>query len=303
MGNWAKVVEEGNKLATQAAGPFSPDPAYGSYALTATPSGPFGSSASKANTESIFSIENDVTDNPGVNGSLPQMYNTTAAGIVGRALVAISPIIWNQTWFNATDARKGASLVSTAESPTAGGKGGYFTRKYTDVTGQSDNAPVLRYAEVLLNMAEAIQRQSAAPASRAFALYNAIRSRANAAGTDTSFDDIGDFATGDALTQAILNERRIEFICEGQRWGDIHRLAQDAKFNTWGGGIPAKINSTIGNLKPTYTGLPATTATLLAATATKQDPLPYSNYKFLWPIPSSETTLNPTLAGQQNPGW
>ena len=134
-------------------------------------------------------------------------------------------------------------------------------------------------------------------------MYKAIRGRANAAGTDVNYDDIGDFATGDALTQAILNERRIEFICEGQRWGDIHRLAQDAKFNSWGGGIPAKINSTIGNLKPTYTGDPATTAALLAATATKQDALPYSNYKFLWPIPASETTLNPTLAGQQNPGW
>jgi hypothetical protein len=304
MGNWAKVVSEGSKLATQSAAPFTPDAAYGTYQLLANPYGPFSAGASKGNNESIFSIDNDVTDNPGVNGSLPQMYNTSAVGTTGRALVAISPIIWNQPWFNATDTRKTATFVNIkTEAPGAGGKGGYFTKKYTDVTGQSDNAPVLRYAEVLLNMAEAIQRQSGTVDARAFALYNAVRSRSNAAGTDTSFDEASDFATGDDLVQAILNERRIEFLCEGLRWSDIHRLAQDPKFNTWGGGVPAKINAGIGNLQPTYTGDPATTAALLSATATKQDALPYSSYKFVWPIPASETSLNPTLAAQQNPGW
>lgn len=305
MYRWADVVTEGNKLAPQAAAPFSPVAAtYGTYNLPANPYSAFTSAGSKNNTESIFSLENDVTDNPGVNGALPSMYSTSAAPTSGRALVAISPIIWNQTWFNATDTRKTATFVNiNVEATTGGGKGGYFTKKYTDVVGGSDNAPVIRYAEVLLNMAEAIQRQSAAPDARAFALYNAVRSRSNAAGTDPNFDAITDFATGNALIQAILNERRIEFLCEGHRWGDIHRLAQDATFNTWGGGVPAKVSSNITNLRPLYTGDPATNATILGAPGTRHDAIPYTNFRFLWPIPTSETSLNPTLAAQQNPGY
>jgi len=296
MGAWAKVVTEGNKLAPQSAAPFSSS-ANGVYSLTASPYGPFGS-GNKSNSESIFSIENDLTDNPGVNGSLPQVFNTSASPTTGRALVAISPLLWNQPWFNATDIRKSSTFVNIdVEATTAGGKGGYFTKKYTDVTGQSDNAPVLRYAEVLLNMAEAIQRQSAAVDARAFALYNAIRSRANAAGTDASYDQASDFATGTAMIQAILNERRIEFSCEGLRWGDIHRLAQDATFNTWGGGIPQKIGNNVSNLKLLYNSPANVTAAL------KEPAFPYSSFKFVWPIPSSETILNPTLAAQQNPGY
>lgn len=307
MQSWANVVTEGNKLAPQAAAPFSPVAAtYGTYNLPANPYAAFTSAGSKNNTESIFSIENDVTDNPGVNGALPSMYNTSAAPTSGRALVAISPLIWNQPWFLATDVRKTSTFVNiNVESTTGGGKGGYFTKKYTDVVGGSDNAPVIRYAEVLLNMAEAIQRQNlgGAPDARAFELYNAVRSRANAAGTDPDHDQITDFATGTDLVRAILNERRIEFLAEGLRWGDVHRLAQDATFNTWGGGVPAKASSNITNLRPFYTGDPATNATILGAAGTRHDAIPYSDYRFLWPIPTSETSLNPTLAQQQNPGW
>lgn len=305
MMDWAGVVTEGNKLATQSVAPFTPNATYGSYSLPSSPFAAFTATGSKSNTESIFSIENDATDNPGVNGALPSMYNTSASPTSGRALVAISPLIWNQTWFLATDTRKGSTFVNiNVEGTTAGGKGGYFTKKYSDVVGGSDNAPVLRYAEVLLNMAEAIQRQNGSPDARAFALFNAVRSRSNAAGTDASYDQLSDFATANALTQAILNERRIEFLCEGLRWGDIHRLAQDATFNSWGGGIPAKITpSNITNYRPYYTGDPTTNATIMASTTLRQNAIAYSNYKFLWPIPSSETILNPTLAAQQNPGW
>lgn len=305
MGNWAAVLTEGNKLVP--AGASATFPALiGGFTLPSNPYSAFSSSGSKSNTESLFSIENAVGDDGSVNGALPSMYNTSAAPTSGRALVAISPILWNQTWWNATDTRKTATFVSiNIEATTGGGKGGFFTKKYTDVTARSDNAPVIRYAEVLLNMAEASQRIAggAAPNTRAFDLYNAVRARSNAPGTDTSFDQISDFATGNDLMTAILNERRIEFLCEGLRWGDIHRLAQDPTFNTWGGGIPMKISSGIGNLKPLYTGLPATTTTFLATAGNRYDPFPYSSYKFLWPIPTSEIILNPTMAAQQNPGW
>jgi hypothetical protein len=300
MGNWASVVTEGNKLAAQTVAPFSPAATFGSYSLPANPYSAFTSAGSKSNTESIFSIENATEDNAGVNGSLPQMYSTSSAPVNGRALVGISPIIWNQTWFLATDVRKSSTFVGD-EVPTGGGRGAKFSKKYTDVTGSSDNAPHIRYAEVLLNMAEAIQRQAGGtPDARAFALYSAVRSRSV---NDPATDNIADFATGNALTQAILNERRIEFICEGLRWGDIHRLAQDAVFNTWGGGVPAKVSRNIGDYSTLYTGDPATTATLLATPANRHDAKPYTDFRFLWPIPTSEVVLNPVLATQQNPGY
>jgi hypothetical protein len=301
MGNWDKVIEEGNKLVPAATATPS---ILGAYALAANPYAPFTAPNSKSSTELIFSIDNSAEDNPSVNGALASMYSTSTAPTSGRALVAISPIIWNKPWFNATDVRKTSVFVDiNVEGTTAGGKGGYFSKKYTDVTARSDNAPVIRYPEVLLSLAEAIQRKVGTPDARAFQLYNAVRARANAAGTDANYDQISDFATGNALIQAIHNERRIEFLCEGLRWFDIHRLAQDATFNTWGGGIPVKVSRNLTNYRPYYTGLESTTTTLLATAGNRHDAIPYSNYRFIWPIPNSEIILNPVLAQQQNPGY
>jgi hypothetical protein len=302
MNDWANVITEGNKLAPQAAAPFTPNAAYGTYSLPSNPYSAFSSAGSKSSPELIFSTENSAEDNASVNGALPSMYSTSVAPTSGRALVAISPLLWNQPWFLASDTRKSATFVwINTELPTGGGKGGYFTKKYTDVTARSDNAPHIRYAEVLLNLAEAVQRTAGGvPSARAHALYNAVRSRSVA---DPATDNVADFATGNALIQAILNERRIEFVCEGLRWGDIHRLAQDATFNTWGGGIPAKITQNVVNLRPLYTGLQSTSDTLMATPSNTHPAIPYSNFKFLWPIPQSEIVLNPTLAAQQNPGY
>lgn len=301
MGNWAKVIEEGNKLAPQASAPFSTPAALGPYNLPANPYAAFSAAASKNNTESIFSTENSAEDNASVNGALASMYTTSVAPTSGRALVAISPILWNQPWFLASDVRRSSTFVFIdVETPAGGGKGGYFTRKYTDVTARSDNAPHIRYAEVLLNMAEAAQRLAGAtPDARAFALYNAVRSRAV---NDPATNQITDFATGNDLVQAILNERRIEFVCEGLRWGDIHRLAQDATFNTWGGGIPAKVTLNVTNLRPLYASKTAID-NFMAVAANRHDAVPYNNFRFLWPIPNSEIVLNPVLAQQQNPGY
>lgn len=278
--NWAAVLTEGNKLASQSVAPFSSS--IGSYRLAADPMGAFGSN-NKNNVESIFSIENNDVDNAGTNGSLPRMYAAVSQG-GGRAIVCISPLIWNQAFWLAEDLRRSTAAVAT--DPT----GFRFTRKYIDVTNQSDNAPIIRYAEVLLNMAEAITRTSGVDA-RALALLNAVRNRAV---TDVNRQfRLSDFASREDLLRAIINERRIEFLAEGHRWADIHRLAQDPAVGT--NGIPAKVNNS-SNFQTLYTGNPATVLSMLAA-------IPYTDNRFLWPIPSEEIVNNPTLAKQQNPGW
>jgi hypothetical protein len=96
------------------------------------------------------------------------------------------------------------------------------------------------------------------------------------------------------MVNAILKERRIEFLCEGRRWSDIQRLQNDdiAPIN----GIPAKIaNGTpaasLFTLGTPYTGTYGVSA------------IPSSDFRVLWPIPQIELVANPTLAAQQNPGW
>jgi starch-binding outer membrane protein, SusD/RagB family len=272
MQDWAGVSAEAAKIVSASA-PFTS--AIGGYKLTATADGPFKNMFSE---EALFSIENNAQDNPGVNGALAAMLGSPALG--GRGLVVVSPIVYNLPAFKADDSRRNL-MVNNGRS--------YFTTKYSDYTNRSDNAPILRYAEVLLNYAEAEVRVNGVT-SKAISLLNAVRGRATATGVYA----LADFSTPKDLINAILIERRIEFMAEGKRWGDIHRLALDADYTT--GGIPAKMaygNATFATYN--FVTNPALTKNIAA--------IPYADYKFLWPIPADELARNPTLAAQQNPGY
>ncbi|KQR72752.1 hypothetical protein ASF92_00370 [Pedobacter sp. Leaf176] len=276
MGSWANVISEGNKL-VPAAGPFvSP---VGGYSLTATPSAPFVTASNFTNSESIFSIENSTTRNSGTNGSISTMYTKAA----GRALIAISPIIYNSPFWLPTDLRR--TTLTTNDGR------GYFSTKYPEFSTFTDANPIIRYAEVLLNVAEAEARTTAVSA-RGLALLNAVRNRAvtSAASQFTA----ASFATGNDLIQAVLNERRIEFLAEGHRWSDIHRLANDATFST--GGIPAKVSWTGTTFASWNPAVPFAGVRSVAA-------IPYSDFRFIWPLPQTEIATNPVLAGQQNPNY
>jgi hypothetical protein len=248
-----------------------------------TPSAPF-TAAGWQGVEAIFSIRNAATDNGGVNGALPNMLASAAKG--GRALVRISPIIYNNPSFRCDDLRRGMM-----EAVGSGTTINYVTTKYIDPTTSTDPAPQIRYAEVLLTLAEAEARNGTGINARALALLNAVRNRAvtNTANQYTATT----FADKKALTQAILDERRIEFLAEGKRWGDIHRNATDVDFST--GGIPAKV----------VTGTPVTTTYNCGAGNTVYTTaiaaIPYSDYRFIWPIPASETLVNPNY--EQNPNY
>lgn len=271
-GDWASVISEGTKLLGAT-----------TYSLTAAPEGVFASNGT--NTESIFSIENSQPDNPGVNGALPVMYSVAP----GRALVAISPILYNAPFWLASDLRRTQLTKSAAN--------GYFSNKYRKITTQDDFNPILRLAEVVLNVAEAQSRQSASPSQAALDLLNSVRNRAVTTPADQF--TLASFATSKDLTAAIIRERRIEFLGEGRRWSDIHRLAKDPDFST--GGVPAKVafgNTTLASwgIGVNHDGTNYTGTTSIAA-------IPYDNFRFVWPIPQSELNTNPVLAAQQNEGW
>ncbi|MFE3868784.1 RagB/SusD family nutrient uptake outer membrane protein [Flavobacterium sp. LS2P90] len=263
--DWNNVILEGSKLSA--------------LSLAPTPAAAF---TLGTNVETIFSIQHGATagQNPGVNGALASMYKN-------RALICISPIIWRDVMWLNDDKRRENGVMTTINS------GNVLTNKYTDITNSTDPAPVIRFAEVLLNMAEANARKTSPDLTSALTQLNRVRNRSLAVPATQAYT-AASFATATDLVGAILKERRIEFICEGRRWSDIHRLQGDDLFPI--NGIPAKLangNPPAGSftLGTPYTG-PRTNAAI-----------PGSDFRFLWPIPLLVTTTNPILAGQQNPGW
>ena len=285
-GDWAGVLTEGNKIIPATITPLawttvvSP---IGAWALTSAPDGPFTNNAS---TESIFSIKNDPIDNPGTNGSLARMYSFSSTSTGGRGLCSISPIIWNLPEWTCGDKRR--TLLYTNGTDNAGNQN-KFTTKYKDQLNQSDWAPYIRYAEVLLMQAEAEARSNGIT-QKAVDLLNTVRNR-SVANPATDAYTLASFATQNALISAILKERRIEFLAEGKRWGDIHRLATDPVFGT--AGIPDKMANGFANLGAFVCAGPVPTTGVPA--------IPYVDYRFLWPIPQQERNTNPIV--DQNPGY
>lgn len=283
MQDWAGVITEGNKIV--GAGFTSP---IGGWKLMPNPGDPF---VLPGNTdENIFSIRNDANDNPGANGSLARMLTSPATS--GRGLVKVSPIIYNLPAWRCDDKRRNLLALYTPASAPA--TASYFTTKYKDAVNQTDPAPIIRYAEVLLTLAEAEARTAAGVSTRAVDLLNAVRNRALVDPATQQYTVAG-FATKTDLLKAILNERRIEFLAEGKRWGDIHRLVTDPVLGT--GGIPAKIGN--GAIRLTQYSCAAGSAPY--ASALTLGAIPYSDYRFIWPIPLSETQTNPNYA--QNPNY
>jgi hypothetical protein len=280
---WNKVIEESAKIVSASAPFASP---FGGYQLEASPDGVFANNS--GNTESIFSIENSDTDNPTTNGCLYQMY-------YGRSLVCVSPIAINANFWLEDDLRR-ELLVERANK--YGSKEAYWSTKYRSSTF-ADYAPVLRYAEVLLNYAEAEARVNGVT-QKAVDLLNAVRNRAVTA-EDKRFSTAS-FANADALVTAILQERRIEFLAEGRRWPDIHRLTYDPKFAVKAAdgkaGVPNKV--AYGNIKDeSYQPASGTVSPDIVTTTGFN----YEDRRYIFPIPESETSSNPKLATQQNPGW
>ncbi len=261
--DWANVIAEGVKL-------------NGVYSLTTAPGAPFILTNNLNNSESIFSIQHSSTSNPTVNGALASMYKQ-------RAIIAISPIIWREpSWLVDDKRREEGKMIYTS----AGVK---YTNKYTDVTNRTDAAPVIRYAEVLLNMAEAEARLASPNLTESLRLLNLVRDRslANPIAQTYTTATLGSQAS---LVNAIIVERRIEFLAEGRRWSDIHRLQGDdlARID----GIPAKVANTTPPSTDYILGTPYTGALTVAA-------IPYTDRRFVWPIPQIELTENPGL----EPNW
>jgi len=80
---------------------------------------------------------------------------------------------------------------------------------------------VMRYSEILLIYAEAFNEANSGPTLEAYDAVNLVRARARN-GNNTVLPDYAGL-DHDGFKQAVLNERRHEFVSEGQRWFDLIR--------------------------------------------------------------------------------
>lgn len=232
---WSDVIREADKL-VPASAPYSTTTGV-KHALQASIATVFA--VPQTTSESIFSLVFTNQDNPGTQQQFGFYYLPTGNG---EYYLNPSGILGDAGW-KTTDARRQFVL-------TSGGR--QWLTKYASPTPFTDKAPIIRYAEVLLNLAEARVRSTNSVDERAVQLLNAIRTRSDATTKWTT----ADFTSANALTDAILKERRIEFLGEGLRAIDIRRLNV---------AFPAK--GTVPSIIPT-------------------DPT------YLWAIPASELTAN-----------
>lgn len=222
MNDYPKVLEVGNNIVSASA-PFTNSGGGQAYALASEFTSVF--LPPYTTSESIFSVPMTPTELPGTQNQLGHYFSVPPAGNEEYPINPASPVWTNLADFPATDARR--LFVSEA--------GGYFYIAKFERFPHTDFAPVIRYAEVLLNIAEAEARVNGVNA-RAIALLNAVHGRSD----DTKVYTSGDFANADAFVNQLIKERNMEFLGEGIRNMDIMRKVAP---------IPAKAN--IGEEAPT----------------------------------------------------
>nr|WKN35785.1 RagB/SusD family nutrient uptake outer membrane protein [Tunicatimonas sp. TK19036] len=140
-----------------------------------------------------------------------------------------------------------------------------------------DNWPVIRYADVLLMLAEATNEASG-PAE-AFQYLNPVRVRAGLPPLSG--------LTQEAFRTAVLQERRIELAFENHRWFDLKRTMTPEELADF---LNAYGDREQSNPTTTRGGIPFSAADFV-----------FEPYEALFPIPANEIIINPDLT--QNPGY
>ena len=239
-GDYENVVKEASKIVPPAV-PFQYTSTGVTHKLEANVATVFG--GSYTGSEAIFFLPFNAADAPGIQSSLAASYygsivvSLNASGIVSNAALSSA---------TSTDARKNFVVTKNGQKVLA--------KFLKIVTPYTDYIPVIRYAEVLLNYAEAAARTN--NTALASALLKAIRQR-----SDPNFSfPASDMASQSSLVNSILTERRIELLGEGFRTPDLQRQVQT---------LPAK-SGAIGSA-------PAV--------------VPMAN-NYIWPIPTDEIASN-----------
>jgi hypothetical protein len=160
-----------------------------------------------------FNSGTAVTNDPGFNLSFSSGWNTPTSDIIAS--------------YEVGDQRKAVSL---AEGFTLNGTFNavpYIT-KYNQgfvQPGQTNaNFPIIRYADVMLEIAECLNEQGFAAGGEAFNLLNEVRRRAGLVPkTAGNANPVLNVSSQQAFRDAIAQERKIELAFENHRWYDLVR--------------------------------------------------------------------------------
>lgn len=160
--------------------------------------------------ETIFSFPMSET-NRGERQSAPAYYFYDGTRFV---IDFTSGILSKQAYSLPADARVGKLTSKVGTQP--------ISTKFKDSQNYMDWSPIFRYAEVLLNLAESYFQNGDEPSALKY--LTQVRRR-----SIKEEDDVLDLnaLSGNSLKEAIINERRAEFIGEGIRSLDIHRRGED----------------------------------------------------------------------------
>lgn len=211
MGNYSAALVEGNKLVPQIA-PFQ-NTTNAAHALQPTLASVFA--APYTTSESIFSLPFADTNVPGTQNQIGYYFSWDGSGNLEYSLNTTGAGIYADPAWPTSDARK-SNLTASA---TISGTSYRYPTKHGAVSPFLDYVGIIRYAEVLLNVAECEASVTGGNLVRARAILDAVRKR-----SDPTYD-FGVLATGPDLVAAILKERRIELLMEGFRYNDLARRA------------------------------------------------------------------------------
>ncbi len=244
---------------------------------------------------------------PGVGNTSPTQNLVDAFGMANGLPItdpasgydAANPYTGRDPRFTATIFYNGATWLSSSVETFDGGiskpggavtqtRTGYYLRKFlgdfenqTSYSNQYHDYTFFRYAEVLLNFAEA-ENEFAGPDADVYAAVEAIRARA---GLDPYTLEAG--LSKDSMRVIIRNERRVELAFEEHRYWDIRRWKiADQVYNKPLNGmhiIKNSLGELIYNVEPVL--------------STKFD----IAKMYFYPIPYNEVVSNKNMI--QNPGW
>ena len=208
---------------------------------------------------------------------------------VGSFPAVIPTLVGDGTWgknlptlqlvnaYESGDIRKDASIDFFDPS----GENIPYVKKWDEATDENfartnHNWPLIRYADVLLLLAEAINEQGGRT-SEAANFVNQVRNRAELPDTSASSQS--------QMRDIILAERRFELAFENHRWFDLVRNEK-----------AVEIMRAHGNLFVNNPPTPFTQTTPLDPNAFNVE-----SFMLIYPIPENEIILNDNM--QQNPGY
>lgn len=216
--------------------------------------------------EIIFALNRLAT---GAGAAIGTFYNTNSSSITGAVMWFWGKNLYDQ--FNVEgDVRKYA-YVDPSSNPYLAYN--YFViDKFPGKPGGAtrNDVKVFRLSEMHFILAEAAVEEG--NFTQAATYINNVRSARRYAGTATT----PAYTSKQVAYADILKERRIELALEGHRYIDLKRLATIA-------GVTMDRNPSDDYVTVTN--------------------LPNNSHKYTLPIPLSEITGNPGMAGQQNPGY